>query len=236
VLGENVKSEKQALLASETYLTTAQELYAGGLDGGIAIKLSNLGANFDKSLAREDLLNIYKKTESLNVNLELDMEGMPMVDYTIESAIECSKKGYHVTMALQAYLDRSKDDLKTALEHEITVRVVKGAYLGDTDDFAEIQKRFRTLVDLLLQCGQHFTIGTHDPELIEWVKVQAVEQKELIEFGFLKGLADETKLELVEDGWAVVEYIPFGHDYKAYVTRRKRYLKELDRLGRHAVP
>lgn len=236
VLGENIKVEKEVGRMFDTYLTCAQELQVNNLDGAIAVKLSSLGANFNRSLARKHLLNLFDKTEQMNVNIEFDMEGTPLVDYTIETALACADKGYNVTLALQTYLDRSIDDLKTALEHEITVRLVKGAYLGDTIDFIEIQQRFKNLVDLLLDSGRHFTLGTHDPEIIEYIIANADEHKDLIEFGFLKGLADETKLKLVKDGWAVIEYVPFGYDYKAYVTRRKRYLKELERFGRKPVP
>jgi len=235
VLGENVRAEKDATTAIDIYLDCAKELHNQNLDGGVAVKLSSLGSSFDKILGRKNLLQIFKGTEQYNINLELDMEGKPMVEYTIQTAQELVDMGYHVTVALQAYLNRTVDDLKNALEHDITVRLVKGAYLGDIEDFVEIQGQFKSIAKHLILSGRHFSIGTHDPELIAWVKSNAVDQKELIEFGFLKGLADNTKLASVKAGWQVAEYVPFGADSRAYITRREHYLNELKQLSRRVV-
>jgi hypothetical protein len=48
----------------------------------------------------------------------------------------------------------------------IRVRLVKGAYAGDTQDFEDIQTRFKNLMRVLADSEQDFCIGTHDPELI----------------------------------------------------------------------
>ncbi len=68
------------------------------------------------------------------------------------------------------------------------------------------------------------------------MKEKASKKKEFIEFGFLKGLADNTKIELAKDGWLISEYIPFGKDKSAYEMRRKHYLQELKKLGRVSAP
>jgi proline dehydrogenase len=109
---------------------------------------------------------------------------------------------------------------------------VKGAYIGDTTDFVLIQDMYKKCFKFLFDAGQYFSVCTHDPELIAWVKDQADGQKDIFEFGFLKGLGDETKLELIRDGWLVSEYVPFGEDTRAYVKRRERYLKVLEAAGR----
>ncbi len=234
-LGEDIKTEQGVLNSIESYLTCAHELQNRDLDGAVGVKLTSLGALFNKKFAQENLLKIFKATEQLNVNIEFDIEGASLVDFTIETALQFSDLGYHVTLALQAYLNRTPIDIKRALDHDVTVRLVKGAYIGDTNDFIEIQNRFKKLVKILVVNEKHFSIGTHDPELIKWVKENYNEHKDIIEFGFLKGLADTTKLRLSKAGWAVAEYVPYGLDSKAYVMRRSRYLKELEHLGRSPV-
>lgn len=37
----------------------------------------------------------------------------------------------------------------------------------------------------------------------------------LLEVGFFKGLADETKLKMAGEGWKVAEYVPFGRSQKS---------------------
>ena len=56
-------------------------------------------------------------------------------------------------------------------------------------------------------------------------------KRDLIEFGFLKGLADRTKVAKAQEGWLVSEYVPFGENRTAYEARRRKYLKELESLG-----
>lgn len=236
ILGEDISSEKRVEQTVESMFHCAQVLDKMDLDAAIAVKLTNLGVTINKTLAKKHLLRIFKETTDLNPNIEIDMEGTPLVDFTIETALECAEKNYHVTLALQAYLDRTIDDIKTVIENDVTVRLVKGAYIGDTNEFREIQNKFKACINRLFEFGNHFSAGTHDPELLKWITDKARNKMDLIEFGFLKGLAEETMLNLVNEGWAVVEYVPYGTDSKAYITRRLRYLKNLEKEGRKPAP
>ena len=164
------------------------------------------------------------------------MEGRPLVDNTLISAIDLAREGEPVTLALQAYLDRTPGDLAACIDAGVTVRLVKGAYGGDISDFTAIQERFRTHAETLMNAGIPFCAGTHDPELIDWLKDGMRNRKNHIEFGFLKGLADGAKIEMSREGWKVAEYIPFGPGGKAYYQRREQYLETLSRLGRAPVP
>ena len=236
ILGENVKTEMDAKHSLEEHKTCLNRFRTENLKASLAVKLSALGANVNQFLCEKNLHEILKKAQENHVIIEIDIEGTPLVDFTIETAIKCVKEEIPIPLALQAYLDRTPEDLKRVLSHGITVRLVKGAYKGDTDDFFLIQKKFRELFNMLLESDSDFLIGTHDPELIEWVKERTRDNKEKIEFGFLKGLADKTKLSLVEQGWQVSEYVPFGSERKAYETRRRRYLLELEKLKREPAP
>ena len=158
------------------------------------------------------------------------------MEYTLKTALSFSTQEIPITMALQAYLKRTLDDLNNILEQGINVRLVKGAYKGDLEDFKLIQKRYKESFDFLRNSNTPFFVGTHDPELMEWMKEKASKRIEFVEFGFLKGLADKTKIELACKDWLVSEYVPFGKDSTAYEKRRNRYLKELEKLGRTPAP
>jgi len=116
------------------------------------------------------------------------------------------------------------------------VRLVKGAYIGDHNDFATIQSKMQQYTEKLLSKQTLFSIGTHDPELIGWLKNRITKQKNLVEFGFLKGLADHTKIEMVSQGYQIAEYVPFDPEGDAYIMRRERYLDTLKQLSRSPVP
>jgi proline dehydrogenase len=232
VLGEDIKTNDEIEYSVESILNCARTMDNQNLDAALAIKPTSLGALTDRKLAKRNIFKLFNETSELITNLELDMEGTPLVEFTIDTAFTLVDTSFPVTLALQAYLDRTPRDIKNAIDKDINIRLVKGAYMGDSDDFNKIQEKYKNCFSLLFDSGHFFSVSTHDPELIRWVKEQAHEQKAIFEFGFLKGLADETKVELVRDGWQVSEYVPFGRDSKAYINRRNRYLKNLRNLGR----
>lgn len=234
-LGEYARAEQQAVRSVEAYLSVVAAISDYRLDASLTVKLSALGALFDRDGCRENVKKIAEDARRRKIGVEIDMEGQGLVTFAIDTAIECARNERQVSLALQAYLDRTCDDLKRVEESGITVRVVKGAYVGSTADFVEIQQRFKELVKAL-RMQSFFSVGTHDPELIEWTKTQMEANRDLVEFGFLRGLADRTKVALAKDGWRVSEYVPFGENRAAYESRRQKYLNELQRLGRKPAP
>ena len=235
VLGEYAREESQAAGSVEAYLAAAKAISNCRLASSLTVKLSALGALFDQERCRKNVGTIAREAARRGVGFEIDMEGQSLITYTIDVAAACAKKR-RVSLALQAYLDRSRDDVLRASESGITVRIVKGAYTGSTTDFADIQKRFKQLSKILCATATFFTVGTHNPDLIEWMTAKMEGKKDLIEFGFLKGLADRTKVTMAQEGWLVSEYVPFGENRTAYEARRRKYLKELESLGRIPAP
>jgi proline dehydrogenase len=236
VLGEYAREETQSAASVKAYLATAKAIADCGVRASLTVKLSALGALYDRERCRENAQKIAREAARVGVDFEIDMEGQRLVEYTIDVAAACAGKGHHVSLALQAYLDRTGDDVRRIRESGVTARIVKGAYAGATTDFADIQQRFKAAVKDLCKNATVFAVGTHDPELIEWTKAQMGAKRNLIEFGFLRGLADRTKIAMAKERWLVSEYVPFGENSVAYVARRQKYLKELQDLGSISVP
>ncbi|MDD1770282.1 MAG: proline dehydrogenase family protein [Methanomassiliicoccales archaeon] len=235
ILGEDA-DEKEAVIAESSYHEVLRSITDEKLCAGISVKVTQLGYPHDKDGCMERSLSIAKDAAARRISFEIDMEGRGMVDFALEAVAACASENYPVTVALQAYLDRTVEDLARVVEHGAEVRAVKGAYSGDVADFQEIQMRFKALVERLLETGSAFCIGTHDPELIEWATEAASETSDRIEFSLLKGLSDQTKLEFVKHGWKVSEYVPFGKDKAAYEDRRRMYLRHLEEMGRQPAP
>lgn len=236
ILGSYSRDASQAMRATHAYFNAAAAIEEKRLKASLAVKLSTLGVAFDRHLCRQNLRSICEAGVRRKVGIELDMEGKSLVDFHIHSAMESVAEGCPLTLALQAYLDRTPEDLDRALHSGIRVRLVKGAYLGDTENFKEIQRRLKRLASRLSATGMPFSIGTHDPEVINWARTELAGRKSSLEFGFLKGMSDETKMGLVSDGWAVAEYVPFGRRGEAYISRRLHYLRTLERVGRSPAP
>jgi proline dehydrogenase len=208
-----------------------ERLYAS-----ISAKVSSLGVTLDEVACLNSILAIAKESATRKVGFELDMEGRSLVDFTLQAAAACAESRYPITVALQAYLDRTPRDMDTAIASGIRVRLVKGAYSGDVADFVDVQGRFKNLARTLIDGGASFCVGTHDPELIVWTTMKAADCSERIEFGMLKGLSDQTKLDFIKNKWRVSEYVPFGSNKAAYESRRRSYLQMLESIGKRPAP
>jgi proline dehydrogenase len=228
----NVRASQDAL---DDLVLCAKRIYEERVNASLAVKLTTIGAMFDKQLCRDYLVVLFEDATENDVDLEIDMESLPFVEFTVDVVKSCLAD-FPLTLSVQAYLDRTREDIYNAVQGGAAIRLVKGAYSGNISDFGDIQERFMELGEILLFSQKKFKIATHDPDIIEWMTNATSNQMEKVEFSFLKGLADTTKLDLVEKGWMVSEYVPYGPGGEPYEQRRESYLKTLTELGRYPVP
>lgn len=236
ILGESSRKETEIQGSVNDYKKLIENISAGRFDAAVTIKISSLGYLLDREICLQNVLDIGRAANESNVGFEIDMEGRSMVDFTLNAARICSEKGLQVTIALQAYLNRTGRDMDAMIENGVRIRLVKGAYAGDMKDFREIQNRFIGFAKALSESGREFALGTHDPEILSWAKVEMSRAKDKVEFGMLKGLSDSTKLDFIKQGWKVAEYVPFGSNATAYIERRLQYLQQLKAQGRSPAP
>jgi proline dehydrogenase len=235
-LDEYVKIPQDAFRSTTGNVACLRGIAARQLDAALSVKLTALGAVFDRDLCMENLRLITMEAARLRIPLEIDMEGRGLVEFTLDAARTCRIVHDQVTIALQANLDRTRSDLPDMIGRGIRIRLVKGAYMGDITEFSAVQERFRAIAETAIGRGLLFSAGTHDPDLISWLRERMADHRHQIEFGFLMGLGDQTKLDLVTDRWSVTEYVPFGAAGTAYTARREAYIRGLREIGRSPVP
>jgi proline dehydrogenase len=71
-------------------------------------------------------------------------------------------------------------------------------------------------------------IATHDPNLIDEalaLSTKGSTKMKNLQFQLLKGVRDELKQQLVNDGYMVSEYIPYGEKWLHYSLRRLKERK-----------
>ncbi|MGE5831840.1 MAG: proline dehydrogenase family protein [Methanomicrobiales archaeon] len=234
--GEFARTPVQAGSAADGNLRCIAGIAVAGLDASLSVKPSALGGLFDPEACRGHATGLAREAARSGVPLELDMEGRNSVDSTLDIAAGCRRENPRVMVALQAYLDRTPGDIRNMVSLGIGVRLVKGAYLGDVSDYRQVRGRMKECAGILQDLGASFSLGTHDPVLIGWAMEEFADGKDLVEFGFLKGLSDETKIRLASGGWRVSEYVPYGRGEEGYVTRRERYLANLAGAGLAPAP
>jgi len=234
LLGENLKNRKTADKTVEEYIQLIRNIDLAGLKSTISIKLTMLGLDIDEDYCRENLYKLLDEARDKDSFVRIDMEGSAVTGVTIDMFKEAFKKyGKHVGIVIQAYLHRSKEDIRELAELGADVRLCKGAY-GEPERVAlqnmpAIREAFKEYAKVLFEKTTFPRIATHDDELIDWVKEYTEENeigKSRFEFQMLYGLREETINLLTEAGYNTRVYVPYGTMWFPYFKRRLLERKE----------
>jgi len=226
LLGEEITAREDAAAAAAEYLGILKTINARRIQSCISVKPTQMGLAIDESLFKDNLRKILSNAKSLGNFVWVDMEGSPFTAQTVDSYIESRKKFDNVGVAIQAYLKRSEEDVSRIIDSGGVIRLCKGAY-NESPEIVykrknQIDENFSKLMRAMFERSKGFAIATHDEKLIEEAtRLSSVHHADF-EFEMLMGIRDKKKLELVERGYRVSEYIPFGKSWWAYSVRRIR--------------
>jgi proline dehydrogenase len=233
VLGENVNLAQSAEMAVQSYLLTLDSIQKSGIDSNVSLKLTQMGLDISQELCFDNLKKICEKAAAHGNFVRIDMEGSDYTARTLDLFEKLFRIYPNVGIVLQAYLHRTDKDLERILGLGARVRLCKGAYkeppnvaLQSMDD---IRNEYCRQASSLLCHGNCPAIATHDDVLISWVKQYAKGQRidsSRFEFQMLFGLRAETQKRLVEEGYQVRVYVPYGAHWLPYFYRRLRERKE----------
>ncbi len=230
LLGEFIDTEAGAAAMTSEILMTLEALKDVPGEGYMSVKPTQLGLGVSFDLALQNALKIAEKARDVNAQLCLDMENVPHVNGTLELFSALQDAGHtHVGTVLQSYLYRTMDDLNGLLERtpNPTLRIVKGAYRESEavafQDKAKVDQNYRDLVYRGLEAGATIGVATHDEsilrEALAFVRGAGL-GPERYEFQFLYGVKPALQRRLVARGHKVRIYIPYGHDWYGYFSRR----------------
>ncbi len=210
------------------YLSLMDFMHARKVRGCISAKPTQLGLAINYDTCVKNFRKLAAKASSLGQFMWIDMESIKFAEQTISIYLELFKENRMTGIAIQSYLRRSASDLLHILEKKGKVRLVKGAY-HEHEEHAftakdEVDANFSALMKMLFESGAFFAVATHDSKLVDEAMKLAGERRDF-EFQMLMGIRDELKQELVERGFSVSEYIPYGNNWLAYSVRRLRERK-----------
>jgi len=234
LLGENVKDRKMADETLSHYIDLLNGIHEQDIQSSISIKLTMLGLDINRDYCRDNLFKLLDVALNHDQFVRIDMEGSAYTQVTINLFREAfAVYGKHVGIVIQAYLHRSKQDIKELAEIGADVRLCKGAY-GESERVAlqsmpAIREAYKEYAKILLQKTVYPRMATHDNELIEWIKAYTKEQQigpSRFEFQMLYGMRLETCKELAAEGYNVRIYVPYGTMWLPYFTRRLKERKE----------
>ncbi len=223
-LGEEIRDQTVAEAHLHEYVNLQKAISSEGIKGCVTVKLTQLGLGVDDTRADERLRTLVNEASKLNQDLWIDMEGSSYLERTLDIYLRFLHERGHLGLALQSYLKRSERDLRRLLDAGAMIRLVKGAYReSHTLIFpsrAEQTTNFAKLMKILFDECDRFVIATHDSKLIDEAKRLSDSSHANFEFHMLKGIRDELKVELLNSGYKVGEYLPYGDLWYSYSKRR----------------
>jgi len=243
-LGEHTCNLQDASNATQEILKIIETIDRTGVRSNVSIKLTQIGLALDENIALENLKKILEYTSKYNNYLRIDMEDAPCVDVTLKLFKEMKLTfGYNcVGLVIQSYLYRSMVDINNLMDIGARIRLCKGAYKeppeiaypkkSDVDN--NYDKIASVLIDTVKTYGYPIlsrdgktpplpALATHDEKRIDFAKQyqnQAGISKESIEFQMLHGIRRDLQKKLVEQGFPVRVYVPYGTEWYPYFTRR----------------
>ena len=227
VLGESVTSPEHATAAVERYLATIAALSERGLDPNVSVKLSQMGLGIDSDLCQANVMRIVEAVRGVNGFVRFDMEDHAWTDATLTVWRAAHDAYPQVGVVVQSALRRSSADVDAIIAVGGHVRLCKGAYDEPSTvayrTKAAVDANYARLMERLLLSDLHPALATHDPRLIAKA-IQIVERegigRDRFEFQMLYGVRRDLQRTLLDRGYAVRIYVPYGQEWYPYFMRR----------------
>jgi proline dehydrogenase len=226
-LGENVSTTTDAQRARDAYLEIFERVAKENLQANVSCKLTQLGLDLSAEFCEGLVLSVVERAAGYDNFLRVDMEGSIYTQRTVELVKRIRARSPAIGTVIQAYLYRSERDIQDLLGYGCRVRLCKGAYKESADVAFErkrdVDANYVRLMQMLLPSGFYHAIATHDPHMIaETIRCAAAKQipKDDFEFQMLYGIRTDLQRRLVNGGYRVRIYIPYGRDWFPYFMRR----------------
>jgi proline dehydrogenase len=229
-LGENVTTPAEGRQSAQVYHWLLDAIAQSKLDANLSLKLTQMGMDLGHDLATDIVSSLVDHAVQADSFVRVDMEGTAYTQATMDLVRQLHarpKNGGHVGIVIQAYLRRSADDISTLLRDRIRIRLCKGAYQEPPDlaftDKKDVDANFVALTKVLLKSGVFHGIATHDPAMIaaakDFARAERIDLKSF-EFQMLYGVRRDLQRSLVQEGYRVRVYVPFGDEWYPYFMRR----------------
>jgi len=233
-LGEHVSKASEAVEARDRILELLEKIHETGIDATVSIKLSQIGMHIDHELMRQNAAALLQCAQKYNNRIRLDMEESSTVDTTLDlyHTLRFQQGFENVGVVIQSYLYRSPEDVQRLIEEGASVRLCKGAYKEPPEvaypDKADTDAGFVKLTQMMLseearQNGVYLGVATHDEKMVQAAVDYVTDQQipsNAFEFQMLFGIRRDMQEALVDQGYQVRVYVPFGTAWYPYFVRR----------------
>ena len=227
-LGENVRTPDEAHASAAIYHRLLDEIGERKLQANVSVKLTQMGMDLSPGLAEQIVAGMVEHARAIGTFVRVDMEGSAYTQATLDLVCRLHRRyPGSVGVVIQAYLRRSAEDVAMLLREGIRIRLCKGAYQEPAElafpAKADVDANYIRLAGMLLGSGVYHGLATHDPRMIAAVEQLVVErglEPASFEFQMLYGVRRDLQKHLVNRGYGMRIYVPFGHEWYPYFMRR----------------
>jgi proline dehydrogenase len=231
-LGENVTSLQEAAASRDAYVEALGGIKARGLPSTVSMKLTQLGLDLSDESCLESVRQLAIRAKAGGGGIEVDMESTAYTDRTLAVVEKVNGERVNeeigdVRCVIQAYLKRSAADIDRMNRLAIPVRLCKGAYDEPASvafaEKREVDRNYLELMKKLLDQGNYPAIATHDETIIGDAFRYARERKiasDKFEFQMLYGIRHDLQRRIVDLGYRLRLYVPYGTAWYPYFMRR----------------
>lgn len=226
LLGESVTSVQDVEATVQTYLTFIGILRKNRLNTTLSVKPTALGLDISDALCEQSIKRLLNAARP-DLFVQIDMEGSPYTQRTLDIFYSLRAEYENVGAVIQAYLYRSEADIEEMIKVGGRVRLCKGAYRESADiaypHKSDVDANYIRLMTRLLDSGIFPGIATHDVKILEATKAHLSENslsKERFEFQMLYGVRRDLQKQLLDEGYNLMVYTPFGTHWYPYFMRR----------------
>jgi proline dehydrogenase len=229
LLGESVTNESEARASGREYLRLLDQIRERNLDANVSLKLTAMGLDISEELCVVIMHEVLERARQYRTFVRIDMESSAYTERTLRLFEERLYPGYpeNVGIVLQSYLYRTQADVERAIELRCRVRLCKGAYkepatvaYPEKDD---VDANYVRCMQALMMKGNYAGLATHDERIITEARRFAKEQRippDRYEFQMLYGVRRDLQEKLVDEGYRMRVYVPFGTQWYPYLMRR----------------
>lgn len=226
-LGENVNTLEEAKAAADEYLLALDEIQKSSVNSNVSLKLTQFGLTMAEDVCRQNVESVVRRAQQYNNFVRIDMESSAVTDATLRVFRQLRDVYDNVGIVIQAYLFRSQKDIEDLLQKKVRIRLCKGAYKEPPEiSFAkksDTDKNYVHLMRMLLKSGIYHGIATHDPNMITATKEFATREnigRDAFEFQMLYGIRRDLQEQLIQQGYRLRVYVPYGQAWYSYLMRR----------------
>jgi proline dehydrogenase len=242
-LGEHTTTPELARQATQDILNAIDAITASGVRANVSIKLTQIGLEMGEDVCQANLRTIVKHAAANNNFVRIDMEDSSVTQHTLDLLRHVCREGcQNVGIVIQAYLYRSEEDIRQLMDEGCKVRLCKGAYKEPVEvafpKKSDVDANYDRLAKLMIDGAISNNtprlstegkvppipaLATHDEKRILFGKEYAQKAglpKEALEFQMLYGIRRDLQEQLVQEGYPVRIYVPYGTEWYPYFMRR----------------